>query len=71
MLAERRPRSRELGLLDLGGQQLGVLEEHDDGRGLSAAQRSEVRLDDVAAIGGDEGMRGRGGRGGALAPRLQ
>ena len=65
------PQSRELGLLDLGGQQLGVLEEHDDGRGFGAAERGEVRLDDVAAIGGDEGVRGRGRRGSALAPGFQ
>jgi hypothetical protein len=61
----------ELGLLDLGGQQLGVLEEHDDRRGLAAAERGEMRLDHVAAVVGDEGVRRRGRRRGALPPGLQ
>ena len=47
----------ELGLLDLGRQQFGVFEEHDDRRGLRAAERREMRLDHVAAVGRDEGLR--------------
>ena len=60
---------RELGLLDLRGEQLGVFEEHDDRRGIRAAERGEMRLDHVAAIGRHEGLRGRGRRRGALRAR--
>ena len=61
----------QLGLLDLGGQQLGVFEENDDRRRFATTERREVRLDDVAAIGGDEGLRGRRGVGGVLPPGFE
>ena len=60
---------RELRLLDLRREQLGVLEEHDDRRGLGAAERREMRLDHVAAVGRDEGLRRRGRRRRALRAR--
>ena len=41
------------------------------GDGLRAAERGEMRLDHVAAVGGDEGLRGRRGLCGALPPGLQ
>ena len=50
---------RELRLLDLGREQLGVFEEHDDRRGFRAAERREMRLDHVAAVGRDERVRRR------------
>ena len=65
----KSPEPRELGLLDLRGQQFGVFEEHDDRRRLGTAERGEMRLDHVAAVGGDEGVRGRRGAGGALPAR--
>ena len=61
----------ELGLLDLRGQELGVLEEHDDRRRLGTAERGEMRLDDVAAVGGDEGLRRARGLRGAGPPGLE
>jgi hypothetical protein len=70
--AGRQPaEARELGLLDLGRQQLGVLEKGDDGRRLGAAQRAKCGWMTVAAIGGDESLRRRAGGAGAGTPGFQ
>ncbi len=71
MLARQATEAGELGLLDFRGQQLGVFEEHDDRSRLGAAERGEMRLDDVTAVGGHEGVRGRRRRGGARPPGLE
>ena len=61
----------ELGLLDFRGEQLGVFQEDDDRRRFAAAERCEVRLDHMAAIGRHERLRGRRRVRGALPPRLE
>ena len=71
MLADSRPSPASLDCWILAASSSVSSRKTMTGEGSAPPSEREMRLDDVAAVGGDEGLRGRRGVGGVLPPGFE